>query len=91
MFMFVVKIMHWHSITAFQMSAIVNYSHKNTNHHKEQLSFLVHSPSEKKTEPLISQVCSMRPLRFYLREIHSPLQKRKKKLIPTTKVYNFLL
>ena len=40
--------MYWCSITAFQTSAIIDFSHKNTIHHKEQLSFLVHSPSEKK-------------------------------------------
>ena len=46
--MFAVKITHWCSNKAFQMSAIIDFSHKNTNHHREQIPFLVHSPPENK-------------------------------------------
>ena len=62
------------------MNAIIKFSHKNTNHRKEQLFFLVHSLSERKTRPLISQVCSLRPPRFYLRENPLPTEKEKREI-----------
>ena len=88
--MFVVKIIQWCSIKAFLDDDIIPFSHKNTNHHKEQLSSPVQSPSERKTGPLISQVCSMHPLRFYLRENSLPNCKREKdKLLFTTSLITF--
>ena len=48
----------------------MNFSHKNTNHHKEQFPFLL-THHLKGNWTINFQVCSMRPLKFYLRESHS--------------------